>query len=536
MLRWLISAIVSLFAAFAPASTLHIMSYHDVRIKQADLPDDLGVTVSQLAGHFAWFKRQGFKVVNLDDLMAAQRAERALPEKALLLTFDDGLASVYDSVLPLLQVFNYPAVVAVVGSWLTDSTKFPLRYGRAEVGRNAFLSEDQLRALANSPLIEFASHSFDLHRGIVANDAGQTQPAAVVRVWDSRLRVRESGTEYERRIRSDLQSSVDTIERLTGKKPRAMVWPFGEFSGAGTRIARELGMTIGMTLTEGRNEIPGTIISLKRNLVSTRTDLNRLAVMLSEREHSPVRFVEVSLAPMVSMSAPARETMLDRLLDRVVSLGATHVIIPAWTSEPTPRALFDTVHAPSIDLMNRIAWQFRTRLGAKVFARWPAARSDGSLASGLQHLAGLNDLIDTVALSGVVFDFETTEIATERIRPLAKIVRDSHPDDDIVIAGLGLQASSRQQLNRLLAPELHINATLIAGGNVSALTDPGQQVKNATWIEFDAAEANATLVQSMRILQREGWLNFGWINDQPLVDQPAVKNVATAFSRRAELR
>jgi peptidoglycan/xylan/chitin deacetylase (PgdA/CDA1 family) len=539
MRRWF-ALLCCVFAAAAQANTLHIMSYHDVQIKQSDLADDLGVSVSQLAGHFAWYKHQGFKVVSLDEVLAAQRGERALPPKAILLTFDDGLASVYDSVLPLLQVFNYPAVIALVGSWLEESAKFPMRYGRAEVGRGAFLSKDQLQALAKSPLIEFASHSYDLHRGLLANENQQTQPAAVVRVWDSRLRSRENGPEYERRIRGDLRASVESIARLTGKKPRAMVWPFGEFTGPGARIASELGMNVGMTLTEGRNTIPGALTSLKRNLVSTRTDLNRLAVMLSEREHSPIRFVDVSLSPLADLTPAQREPLLDRLLERVLALGATHVIIPAWTREPIPRALFETAHAPAIDLMNRIAWQFRTRLGIKVFVRWPAAASDANTAEGLQHIAAFAELIDTVSITGVVLDFEEAEITPIRVSPLAKVIRSAHPDDEIVLTGRNVNPRTHREINRVLAPELSANFSLFSLKNgqfaPQVLGESLQKEKNEIWVEFNAADAPAGLPQSMRALQREGWLNFGWVNDKPEANEPSAALLANAFSRRAELR
>jgi poly-beta-1,6-N-acetyl-D-glucosamine N-deacetylase len=536
-LLWLTSS-----ASFSMAGTLHIMSYHDVQIKQAELSDDLGVTVAQLASHFAWFKHEGFKVVSLADVLAAQRDERALPEKAVLLTFDDGLASVFDSVLPLLQVFNYPAVVAVVGSWLTDESKFPLRYGRAEVRRNFFLTPEQIRALSKSPLIEFASHSYDLHRGIIANEAGQTQPAAVVRMWDSRLKLRENTPEYTRRIREDTERNVNVIEQLTGKKPRAMVWPFGEYTGAGAAIAREFGMPIGMTLTEGRNVIPGPLTSLKRNLVSARTDLNRLAVMLGEREHVPVRFVEVSLAEMASLPAAQKDADLDKLLDRIVALGATHVIFPAYAGG---LALFESGYPPSADVMNRIAWQFRTRLGVRVFARWPAARSDPSTAAGLQHLAAFSALQETVALTGVMLDFGDTPITAARFEPLAKIVRDAHPDDELMVTGVGADLRTLAALNRSVAPGLWANGTLIPIKNsntapqvFSSLIDAAvaPKAKNAVWVEFDGAMPATQLAQAMRELKKNGWLNFGWANDSFQRDIPAAQLIVPAFSQRAELR
>ena len=52
---------------------------------------------------------------SVDDLLAARDGRKALPEKAVLLTFDDGYESFYTRVFPILKAFRFPAVLALVG-------------------------------------------------------------------------------------------------------------------------------------------------------------------------------------------------------------------------------------------------------------------------------------------------------------------------------------------------------------------------------------------------------------------------------------
>src|SRR3979411_278448 len=92
--------------------------YHDVQEDVRLNPDPYVVDSAQLVAQFAWMKDNGYRVVSLDDVIAARGGHRALPAKAVMLTFDDGYRSVYTRVFPLLKLFNYPAIVALSGRWL----------------------------------------------------------------------------------------------------------------------------------------------------------------------------------------------------------------------------------------------------------------------------------------------------------------------------------------------------------------------------------------------------------------------------------
>ena len=99
-----------------------------------------------------------------------------------------------------------------------------------------------------SGLIEFASHSYDLHRGVQANPQGNITPAAVTWRYDPRTRTYEDDAQYIARIRADLIHSRTMMEANLGHPPRAIVWPYGRYTGPALQVAKELGFAFSMNL------------------------------------------------------------------------------------------------------------------------------------------------------------------------------------------------------------------------------------------------------------------------------------------------
>ena len=153
---WLLTCLASMPAlgagssASATAAEVQFVTigYHDVRDNLARHydPDQYAVTAEHLAGHFRWLAGEGYTVISIDDVLAARRGERQLPEKSVLLTFDDGFRSVYTHVFPLLKSFGYPAVVSPVTSWIETEKTIP--YNREMLDASHFLTWDQLWEMA----------------------------------------------------------------------------------------------------------------------------------------------------------------------------------------------------------------------------------------------------------------------------------------------------------------------------------------------------------------------------------------------------
>ena len=58
-----------------------------------------------------FLKDNGIKPVSMDQLKAYWLEGKPLPDKAVLLTFDDGFRSIYEKAYPVVKEFGYPGVL-----------------------------------------------------------------------------------------------------------------------------------------------------------------------------------------------------------------------------------------------------------------------------------------------------------------------------------------------------------------------------------------------------------------------------------------
>jgi len=360
------------------AETFIALAYHDVQDNPATerIVDAETVSTADLVAQFAWMREHGYHPIGIGDVLAARDGRRALPDKAVLLTFDDGYLSTYTRVFPLLKLFHYPAVVAPMVSWIERPPGSQVQYGVHLVPRDDFLTWPQIREMQDSGLVEVASHSYNLHHGIVGNPQGNLEPAATTLEYDTRRGGYETDGRYRKRVRDDLAKSVRTIARRTGHKPRVMVWPYGRYSAPLVEIARELGMPVTLTLDDGINTTADAA-AIRRVLVDDQAQLGRLVTILRGGDApDPIRVAHVDLDYVYDRDPAQQEKNLGELLDRIEALQLNTVYLQAF-ADPDGNGEADALYFPNrylpmrADLFNRVAWQLETRAGVRVYAWMP---------------------------------------------------------------------------------------------------------------------------------------------------------------------
>jgi biofilm PGA synthesis lipoprotein PgaB len=351
---------------------LTVFAYHDVRedVKREYAADQYAISAENLAMHFAWLRDNRYNVVSLDQVLAATEGRRPLPPKAVLLTFDDGLASVYTTVYPMLKLFDYPALVSVVTAWI--ETEVEVVYENHLLSSRDFLTWEQMREMQDSGLIEIVSHTHDMHRGATGNPQGNQQPMAVTRLYQDGY---ESSGTYMERVEEDIATSADLIKRNTGKSPRAIVWPYGKYNADLSNLAAMHGMDISFSL-EAANTLDGFAV-LGRELMVANPGIPRFIKLLTEPNPQAVlRAAQVDLDYVYDPDPAVQEANLGVLLDRIKGLGISHVFLQAF-ADPDADGAADALYFPNrhmpmrADLFNRAAWQLRTRCDVKVFAWMP---------------------------------------------------------------------------------------------------------------------------------------------------------------------
>lgn len=130
--------------AHARAAKVPVFMYHDILAPKQVFFD---VTPRELEADFKFLQEQGATPIHLWQLVAHLRTGLPLPEKAVLLSFDDGYGGHYEHVYPLLKKYNFPAVFSVYLDKLKGQTA------------RSSLTWEQLQEMAAHPLVTIAAHS-----------------------------------------------------------------------------------------------------------------------------------------------------------------------------------------------------------------------------------------------------------------------------------------------------------------------------------------------------------------------------------------
>lgn len=199
-----------LASAKQTATKVPIIMYHYVREvdKAADpLGWNLSITPTIFEEQLKWLKEQGYVGMHLEDLFDGK-----VSEKAVVLSFDDGLEDFYTTALPLLQKYDFTASNAVVTGM---------------VGAHEHMTEKQIRECVAAG-IEITSHT-----------VGHI----------------DLSTTNEDEVRRQVTESRDYLENAFGIDVSAFVYPSGKYNDTVVRVLGEEGYKIALTTQPGESDL-----------------------------------------------------------------------------------------------------------------------------------------------------------------------------------------------------------------------------------------------------------------------------------------
>ena len=183
-----------------------ILVYHHI---DTATPTSTSVTPERFSIHLDLLAAGGYRVIPLADMVEALRTGKALPDRAVVLTFDDAYRSVYTEAFPRLRHRGWPFTVFVD----TDAVD----------GRHAnTMSWNQLREIAAGGAT-VGNHS-RTHDHLVRRRNGETREHWFRRVKDDILWA-------QRRLETELAAPLDVF-----------AYPYGEFTAALEGLVRGLGL------------------------------------------------------------------------------------------------------------------------------------------------------------------------------------------------------------------------------------------------------------------------------------------------------
>lgn len=229
---------------------LPIIMYHSI-LSNPKKKTPYVISPGLLEEDLKYIKNAGYTPVFMKDVIDFAYDKGDLPEKPIVLTFDDGYYNNFHSAEPLLEKYDMKAVLSIVGE-MTEKYSY-------DPDRNLSYSHvtwDDIFAMHMSGRWEIQNHSYSCHTYEKRNGV-------------SRL-PKETYDEYEDFLMADLCHLQDKIAYVTGVTPNTFTYPFGAFTKDTDKVLKKIGFKATLSCAEGVSTIkkgePECLYKLKRHL------------------------------------------------------------------------------------------------------------------------------------------------------------------------------------------------------------------------------------------------------------------------------
>ncbi len=145
-----------------PAS---ILMYHSVSRSEHFFT----VTPEDFAEQMKYLHDQNYSVVSFRDLLFLVTHKKPIPQKTVVLTFDDGYADNYTEVFPIIKKYNFPITIFLTTGFVGQSRV--LRTGESM----PILSLAQIHEMYESGLVSFEAHGHTHHKLVHLDVAAMTE-------------------------------------------------------------------------------------------------------------------------------------------------------------------------------------------------------------------------------------------------------------------------------------------------------------------------------------------------------------------------
>lgn len=234
------------------ARSIPVLLYHGIITDHNWEEDGTNVTLADFREQMFALKKSGYHTITISEFYEYMQGKKDLPEKSIMITFDDGRKDSYAEADPLLKALDYNAVMFLITG---------RSLGKNSAGDNFYLGKNDLEDMIASKRWEIQSHGDSDHGMMQIDAAGAKGHFMSNLLWQPDQQRNESEDETKQRILSDLQISKKKIEGELGQKVYAFAYPFNDygqqeqnFPGAEQFIKENIGKIYPLTLLQVEND------------------------------------------------------------------------------------------------------------------------------------------------------------------------------------------------------------------------------------------------------------------------------------------
>ena len=230
-----------------------ILMYHHL---SEDVTNSEMVSPEQFEAQIRALSEAGYTGVSFDELQAYVLRGEPLPEKPVVITFDDGYRSNYTLAYPILQKYGMKATIFAIGvSFGTD------HYKDTDYAITPHFGAAEAAEMTASGLISIQSHTYDMHQW-PPYETGSAVRENILQLSS------ESEEAYVQALTEDFTRSRALLEDATGRPVDVLAYPAGQYSTLAQVTLQSLGVHVTLSTNPGINTVvkglPQTLYAMLR--------------------------------------------------------------------------------------------------------------------------------------------------------------------------------------------------------------------------------------------------------------------------------
>ncbi|MGY4796678.1 polysaccharide deacetylase family protein [Lysinibacillus fusiformis] len=228
-----------------------ILMYHHL---EENINNNTVISPENFENQMKLLKMEGYHAISAQQLYDYLNGQTPLPQKPVLITFDDGYFSNYEKAYPILKKYDMHAEIFVIASRILENSE-----NNHYPNESAKMSWDQLKEMKD--YITIQSHTWDLHYKLPSENGKLNGAVFGPSFVNGQL---ESQDAYEERVRNDFIRSRKIIKEKLGYEPIAISYPYGIYSLPTIKIAKEAGFKMAFVIQNKHVKKGDAIFTLSR--------------------------------------------------------------------------------------------------------------------------------------------------------------------------------------------------------------------------------------------------------------------------------
>jgi peptidoglycan/xylan/chitin deacetylase (PgdA/CDA1 family) len=228
--------------------------YHHVNPKKDDM---ITVSPQTFEAHLQHRRHSGYKTVTLDELAAFVAGAGQLPDKSVVLSFDDGYLDNYVYAYPLLKQYGLKAVIFLVTGWVDAATAANANTKDiTEELKKTAVSHDEGKKLIAQGQFNRVIMNWDMVK--------EADASGLVDFQSHTVSHKNCDLPVTTELMSELKDSKEALEKNLSKPCRYLCWPKGRFSSGAVEAAKNTGYKALFTTQAGVVKKGDDLLALKR--------------------------------------------------------------------------------------------------------------------------------------------------------------------------------------------------------------------------------------------------------------------------------